>query len=161
MRPIIVGLISDTHDLVRPEAKRALAGVDRILHAGDICSPTVLAELAEIAPVTAVRGNNDRGAWAEKIPVVQAVEIGEVSILIIHNVDELPDPAVARHHAIVYGHSHRASIERRGSVLFVNPGSAGPRRFNLPASVGVLEIAGVSIEARLQRLDLEPADERT
>jgi uncharacterized protein len=158
---IRVGLISDTHDLVRPEAVRALGAVDRILHAGDICSPGVLAELAAIAPVTAVRGNNDRGSWAEAIPVTRKIVIGTVPILMIHNIDELDcDPAVTGCDVVVYGHSHRPSIERRGGVLFVNPGSAGPRRFSLPVSVGVLEIADGIIDAKLKVVDLNRTGER-
>ena len=152
MARISIGLISDTHDLVRPEAKRALAGVSRIFHAGDICSPAVLAELAAIAPVTAVRGNNDRGAWADSIPVTQTVAVGAASILIIHNIDELLDEP-AGYDVVVYGHSHRPSIDRREGVLFVNPGSAGPRRFKLPISVGMIEIDDGIIEARLHVLD--------
>ena len=154
MGRISIGLISDTHDLVRPEAKRALHSVERILHAGDICSPEVLTELAAIAPVTAVRGNNDRGAWAEAIPLIQKVTIGTVAILVIHNIDELElDPAAAGYDLVVYGHSHRPLVERRGDVLFVNPGSAGPRRFTLPVSVGIVEITNGIIDAKLHVLD--------
>jgi putative phosphoesterase len=157
---IRIGLISDTHDLVRPEAKRALAGVERIIHAGDICSAAVLAELGEIAPVTAVRGNNDRGAWAHAIPLTQSITIGTVLVHVIHNIDELEqDPATAGFHAVVYGHSHRPLVERRHGVLFVNPGSAGPRRFTLPVSVGVIEIANGMIAAKLYRLDHQPTGE--
>ena len=152
--------MSDTHDLVRPEAVRALGRVDRILHAGDICSPGVLAALAAIAPVTAVRGNNDRGSWADSIPVTRKIVIGSASILMIHNIDELGcDPAAEGYDVVVYGHSHRPLIERRGSVLFVNPGSAGPRRFTLPVSVGVIEISDGIIDARLQVLDLNRTGE--
>ena len=156
-----VGLISDTHDLVRPEAVRALGGVHRILHAGDICSPRVLADLESIAPVTAVRGNNDRGSWANAIPVTRKIVIGSVSILIVHNVEELGcDPAAEGCDLVVYGHSHRPLIEHRNRVLFVNPGSAGPRRFALPVSVGVIEIANGIIDARLQVLDPQRTGER-
>ncbi len=158
---IRVGLISDTHDLVRPEAVRALGGVDCILHAGDICSTVVLAELAAIAPATAVRGNNDRGSWADAIPVTRKIAIGSISILMIHNIDELGcDPAAEGYDVVVYGHSHRPLIERRDSVLFVNPGSAGPRRFTLPVSVGVIEMSDGIIDARLQVLDPNRTGER-
>lgn len=154
MTRIRIGLISDTHDLVRPEARRALAGVERILHAGDICSPEVLAALGSIAPVTAVRGNNDRGPWASAIPATQTMTIANVSIHVIHNLDELEqDPEAVGFRVVVYGHSHRPRVERRGGVLFVNPGSAGPRRFTLPISVGVLEIADGNVDAKLYTLD--------
>ena len=154
-KPVRIGLISDTHNLVRPEAKRALAGVSRILHAGDICGPEVLAELSEIAPVTAVRGNNDHGAWAANIPVTEAVEIGSVAIYMLHDLGELDlDPQAAGIEIMVSGHSHRPLIERNGGVLFVNPGSAGPRRFKLPVSLAMLEIGNGGVVARLLTLEV-------
>lgn len=148
-----IGIISDTHDLVRPEAKRALAGVAHILHAGDICAANVLTELAAIAPVTAVRGNNDRGVWANGINATELVELGRISIYMLHDLAGLDiDPAAAGVQAVVSGHSHRPLVETRDGVLFVNPGSAGPRRFSLPISVGFIEIAGGKISARLHTL---------
>lgn len=153
-KSIRIGLISDTHNLVRPEAKRALAGVNRILHAGDICGPEVLATLAEIAPVTAVRGNNDFGPWAASIPVTEAIEIGGVAIYMLHDLGELDlDPQAAGFQIVISGHSHRPLVERKVSVLFVNPGSAGPRRFKLPVSLAMLEIGKGGIEARLLTLE--------
>jgi len=148
-----IGVISDTHNLVRPEAKRALAGVDRILHAGDICGAEVLEALRAIAPVTAVRGNNDHGPWADAIPVTEAVEIKGIAIYMLHYVGELDlDPQAAGFHVVVSGHSHRPSIEHKDGVLFLNPGSAGPRRFTLPISLGFIEIAQGRVKARLQTL---------
>jgi putative phosphoesterase len=152
-RPFKIGLISDTHNLVRPEAKRALAGVDRILHAGDICGTEVLDELREIAPVVAVRGNNDRGSWAEPIQVTAAIQIGGVSIYILHDINELDlDLKAAGFGVVISGHSHRPLIHDKNGVLFVNPGSAGPRRFTLPVSLGFLEIFGGNVHAKLHTL---------
>lgn len=150
---IRIGLISDTHDLVRPEAKRALHGVEHILHAGDICGGDVLAELAKIAPVTAVRGNNDRGTWASDLRETELVEIGGVTIYMVHDINDLDiDPRAAGVHAVISGHSHKPQIEDRGGVLFVNPGSAGPRRFSLPISLGYIEIAAGKVSASLRTL---------
>ncbi len=150
-----IGIISDTHDLVRPQAKLALAGVTHILHAGDICGAGVLAELAAIAPVTAVRGNNDRGAWAARLHETEMVEFGGVAIYMLHDLAGLDiDLAAAGVRAVVSGHSHRPLIDERAGVLFMNPGSAGPRRFTLPVSLGFIEIAGGRISARLQTLQV-------
>jgi hypothetical protein len=150
---IRIGLISDTHDLLRQEAKRALHGVEHILHAGDICGDDVLAELAKIAPVTAVRGNNDRGAWASSLRETELVEIGGVAIYIVHDLNDLDiDPQAAGVGAVISGHSHKPLIEERDGVLFVNPGSAGPRRFSLPISLGFIEIAAGKVSASLRTL---------
>jgi len=147
--PLRIGLISDTHDLVRPEALAFLAGSDRIVHAGDICSPEVLDALAAIAPLTAVRGNNDRGAWAARLRETELVEFGGVWLYAIHDLAQLDiDPAAAGVAVVVSGHSHRPVVERRDGVLFVNPGSAGPRRFSLPISVGELTIVDGAASAR-------------
>ena len=152
---IRIGLISDTHNLLRPEARRALAGVDRILHAGDICGAAVLDELREIAPLIAVRGNNDHGPWADAIAVTETVEISGFLIHMLHDLDELDiDPYAAGIQVMVSGHSHHPLIERKGGVLFVNPGSAGPRRFKLPISMAVLEIAHGRVDAKL--IELQP-----
>ena len=149
-----VGLISDTHGLLRPEATDFLRGNDFIVHAGDIGDPTVLTELNAIAPVTAVRGNNDSGAWARSIPETAVLRVGKVRVYVLHNLAELDlDPAAAGFQVVVSGHSHRPSVERRDGVLHVNPGSAGPRRFKLPVSIGELQIAGSSVKARLRELD--------
>ena len=151
-----IGLISDTHGLVRPEARIALRGVDRIIHAGDICNPEVLDELGRIAPVLAVRGNNDRGAWAAALSERETVEIESVRIHVVHDIAELDvDLRAERINVVVTGHSHRPLVKMEGSVLFVNPGSAGPRRFKLPISLGFLEVADGRAKARLQTLEVD------
>ena len=151
---MIVGVISDTHGLLRPEALAALRGSDYIIHAGDVGDPAILDKLAEIAPVTTVRGNVDQGAWAQKIPTTNVLEIGEVSICVLHNVQELDvKPESAKFAAVVYGHSHVPKSEMKNDVLYFNPGSAGPRRFKLPVSVGRLMITNSKIDARILLLD--------
>ncbi|MCL4801587.1 MAG: YfcE family phosphodiesterase [Burkholderiales bacterium] len=151
-----VGLISDTHGLLRPEAVAALRGSDRIVHAGDVGSAAVLAALAAIAPVTAVRGNVDRGEWAAALPATATLRVGDVRIYVIHDLAGLDvDPAAAGVQAVVAGHSHRPRIASRGGVLYVNPGSAGPRRFSLPISLARLRISGSRVRARL--VELVPA----
>ena len=148
-----IGLISDTHDLLRAEARQALAGVDRILHAGDICNPGLLDELDAIAPVSAVRGNNDRGPWSQALPETAIVRIDDVRILVVHDLATLAvDPAAEGIDVVVSGHSHKPQVARRGDVLYVNPGSAGPRRFRLPVSLGFLTLAGGRIEAEVEEL---------
>jgi putative phosphoesterase len=150
-----VGVISDTHGLVRPEALAALAGVERIVHAGDIGAPAVLESLARIAPVSAVRGNNDRERWAAGIPETEVVEVGNVSLYVLHDLHELDlDPRAAGFAAVIAGHSHQPRQEERDGVLFFNPGSAGPRRFRLPISVGRLTIARGRVEGELVTLDV-------
>ena len=147
--PLRIGLISDTHDLLRPEALAFLAGSDRIVHAGDICSPGVLEALAALAPLIAVRGNNDRGAWAARLRESELVDVGGVWLYAIHDLAQLDiDPIAAGVAVVVSGHSHRPLVERRDGVLFVNPGSAGPRRFSLPISVGELTIVDGAASAR-------------
>jgi putative phosphoesterase len=151
---IRIGLISDTHDLVRPEAIRFLAGSQWIIHCGDICGPEILTELGRIAPVTAVRGNNDKGAWAEKLPDYELLPIGRICAYVIHDLAQMDiDPASAGVAVVLSGHSHKPCIERRPGVLYVNPGSAGPRRFKLPISAGELIVEGNSVTPRL--VDLE------
>ena len=150
-----VGLISDTHGLLRPEAIESLRGCDYIVHAGDIGDPDILGALAEIAPVTAVRGNNDRDSWATSIRETELLQVGEVYIYVLHNLAELDlTPAAAVFQVVVSGHSHRAVSESRGGVLFVNPGSAGPRRFSLPVSVGRLVVSGATVTSQLLELQL-------
>ena len=137
----VVGLISDTHGLLRPEAVEALQGSDVIIHAGDIGDPVILAELGCLAPVKAVRGNIDRGERAGAIPETEVLEAGETLIYILHDIGELDlDPAAAGFRVVVSGHSHKPAITERGGVHFVNPGSAGPRRFSLPVTVGYLDL---------------------
>lgn len=146
----LVGIISDTHGLMRVEAIAALAGVEHILHAGDIGSPDVLAALEAIAPVTAVRGNNDRFPGAANIPETAAVEVGSHWLYVLHDLHELDlDPRAAGFAAVVTGHSHRPRIEEKHGVLFVNPGSAGPRRFKLPVAVARMRIRGKGVTAEI------------
>jgi putative phosphoesterase len=149
-----IGLLSDTHGLLRPEALEALRGSDRIVHAGDIGGAAILDALAAIAPVVAVRGNNDRDAWAKRLPGIARVSAAGIRLLVIHDLAQLDrDPAADGVDVVVAGHSHRPSIERRGGVLYVNPGSAGPRRFRLPVAVAMLDIAGARVEAQSIVLD--------
>ena len=152
-----VGLISDTHGLLRPEATAFLRGSDFIVHGGDICDPRILEELAALAPVTAVRGNNDTGAWAESLRETEMLQIGEVCICAIHDLAQLHiGPAGAGVRVVVSGHSHKPLVEERDGVLYVNPGSSGPRRFKLPIALGELLIDGESVTARVVVLG-EPA----
>lgn len=150
-----LGVISDTHGLVRPQALDALAGVDLILHAGDIGNQQVLDTLNQIAPVVAVKGNNDKGDWATSIPDWEVVEVGRISIYMLHDVKEIDiSPAGAGFHVVVSGHSHRPSVEERRGVLYVNPGSAGPRRFKLPISLAHLIVTGNKVQANTVELSV-------
>lgn len=153
-----VGLISDTHGLLRPEAIAFLRGSDFIVHAGDIGDAGVLKELKALAPVTVVRGNNDKARWAEDIGETEVLQIGDVFIYVLHNLAELDlDPVAAGFRIVVSGHSHRPSVEDRDGVLYVNPGSSGPRRFKLPVAVGELEIVGHSVNAKVVELEVSSA----
>src|SRR5262250_1472442 len=137
----VVGVISDTHGLVRPEALAALRGCDLIIHAGDIGSPAVVDALAALAPLTAIRGNNDRDAWARELPDTAEVEVDGAWLYVLHDVHELDlDPRAAGFAAVIAGHSHKPVIAERQGTLFVNPGSAGPRRFTLPVAVARLYV---------------------
>jgi uncharacterized protein len=145
-----IGVISDTHGLLRPEALAALRGSNYIIHAGDVGDSQILDKLSAIAPVTAVRGNVDHGAWAGEIPATNVLEIGEVSIYVLHSLEELDlKPEAANFAAVVYGHSHVPEQESKNGVLYFNPGSAGPRRFRLPVSVGRPTIEGGQIDAKI------------
>jgi uncharacterized protein len=144
-----IGVISDTHDLLRPEALQALGGSDLILHAGDICGPEVLEALREIAPVIAVRGNNDHGPWADALPETAVVELGALSALMVHDLETLRPGAVRDVQVVISGHSHQPKKETREGVLYFNPGSAGPRRFTLPISMGRLDVEGGRVRANL------------
>jgi uncharacterized protein len=148
-----VGVISDTHGLLRPEARAALAGVDHIVHAGDIGDPAILEALAAIAPVTAVRGNNDHGPWAAALPESAVLELDGHVLYVLHDAGQLDlDPAVAGFAAVIAGHSHRPLCEPRGPVLYFNPGSAGPRRFRLPIAVGHLHVDARGVRGEIQLL---------
>lgn len=148
-----IGIIADTHSLLRPEAVAALAGVDIILHAGDIGKPEILKELETIAPVIAVRGNNDQGTWAEAIAEQETIAIENIKIYMLHILKELRfEPAAADIRVVVSGHSHRPSVEERSGVLYINPGSAGPKRFKLPISVARLQIADKAVHAEIVKL---------
>jgi uncharacterized protein len=151
---VIIGVISDTHGLLRPEALAALRGSDYIIHAGDIGDSHILDKLAAIAPLTAVRGNVDHGDWAPKIPTTNVLEIGEVSIYVLHSLQELDlKPEAANFAAVVYGHSHVPKQQLRNGVLYFNPGSAGPKRFKLPVSVGRLLLSDGKVESEIVKLE--------
>jgi putative phosphoesterase len=148
-----IGLISDTHGLLRPEALQALAGVEHIIHAGDIGAAEVIETLRNIAPVDAVRGYNDKGAWAKEFPPWLALEFGGLGIYVLHDVNELDvDPAAAGFRVVIAGHSHKPLVVERDGVLFVNPGSAGPRRFSLPVTMGYLTVGNGSASAEIRSL---------
>ena len=145
-----VGLISDTHGLLRPEATALLQGSDFIIHAGDIGDAGILRQLRALAPLTAIRGNNDQAAWADRIKETEVLEVEGVLIYVLHNLAELAVDPVAKGFAVVVsGHSHRPCVEQRDGVLYVNPGSAGPRRFKLPIAVAELWVSGASVQAKI------------
>ena len=147
---MLIGVISDTHGLLRPEALAALKGSDYIIHAGDIGDPAVLDKLGEIAPVTAVRGNVDKAAWAKKIPSSNVLEVSGVSIYVLHDLAQLDlKPDASGFAAVISGHSHIPKQETKNGVLYFNPGSAGPRRFRLPVSVGRLTIQGHALRGEI------------
>lgn len=149
-----IGVISDTHGLLRPQAVKALAGSQLIIHAGDVGQPQILDELRLIAPVVAVRGNVDYGAWADELPMRTEVTLGGHRIHMIHILADLGlDPAADSIAAVIYGHSHKPEIVRRGGVLYFNPGSAGPRRFSLPVTVGLLTLRDGALHPELVELD--------
>lgn len=148
-----VGVISDTHGLLRPEALDLLRGAGHILHAGDIGRPEVIEALAELAPVTAVRGNVDLGDWAEAWPETATVTLAGHQVHLLHDLKRLDrDPAALGLSVVVSGHSHRPAAETRGGVLYLNPGSAGPRRFSLPIALATLELGEAGVRARLHEI---------
>lgn len=156
---MLIGVISDTHGLLRPEALRALEGSEQIIHAGDVGDPAILEELARIAPVVAVRGNVDGGALARDLPETAVVAAGETSLYVLHDLATLDrllgrDPASAGFGAVIYGHSHKPSVEPRDGVLYLNPGAAGPRRFRLPVTVARLTVTGTRLDAEIVELDV-------
>jgi putative phosphoesterase len=145
-----IGVISDTHGVLRPAALAALLGSDYIIHAGDIGDPTILEKLAEIAPLTAIRGNVDREVWARKISSTDLLEVGSVSIYVLHNLNELDlKPEASGFDVVVYGHSHVPKQETKNGVLYFNPGSAGPRRFRLPVTIGKLTVRAGKISGEI------------
>lgn len=146
--PLHIGVISDTHGLLRPEALEALKGSAHIIHAGDVGDPSILDRLAEIAPVTAVRGNVDTAAWAERLPPADAIELGGRLFYVLHQREHLDlEPRAGGIAAVIFGHSHTPSIQLRNGVLYLNPGSAGPRRFSLPVTVARLTVGPDVLEA--------------
>jgi putative phosphoesterase len=148
-----IGLISDTHGLLRPQAMEFLRGCDAIVHAGDIGDAGILEQLSALAPVTAVRGNNDRGDWATSLRVAERLRVDEVLVHVIHDIAELGiEPPAAGVRVVVSGHSHKPRVEEREGVLYVNPGSAGPRRFSLPIALGELQVQGREVSARIVEL---------
>jgi len=152
---VTVGVISDTHGLLRPEAVAALQGSDFIVHAGDVGEAVVLERLREIAPTIAVRGNVDTAAWARALPETEVVEAGALHLYVLHDVSSLDlDPKAAGFAAVISGHTHRPGAEVRSGVLFLNPGSAGPRRFKLPVALARLHVAGTQLSHELVELAL-------
>lgn len=151
----IIGLISDTHGLARPEALAALQGVELIVHAGDIGKPDVLDAFRRIAPVLAIRGNNDRDLWAQTIPDILELQLNGIKLHVIHNLKELEsDPAERGFRGVISGHSHRPALMKRDRVLYVNPGSAGPRRFKLPVAVGKIHLRDNKLQAEIVELKI-------
>jgi putative phosphoesterase len=152
---ICLGVISDTHGLLRPEAVAALEGSHTIVHAGDVGSPEVLEALERVAPVRAVRGNVDRGMWAQTLPETDLIEVGEVCLYVLHQLTALDmEPSAAGVDVVISGHSHQPRSERQNGVLYLNPGSAGPRRFRLPVSVARLIIEGRQIASQILELSV-------
>lgn len=153
--PFLIGVISDTHGLLRPEAIAALRSSGHIIHAGDIGAPEILEELSQVAPVTAVRGNIDKAAWARKLPETEVIEIGGFSIYVLHDLAQLDlKPEAAGFAAVINGHSHIPRQETKNGVLYFNPGSAGPRRFKLPISIGRLIVANGGVRGELISLEV-------
>jgi putative phosphoesterase len=149
----LIGVISDTHGLLRPEALAALRGSRHIIHAGDVGGPEILDQLAAVAPVTSVRGNVDKGAWTRKLPETDVVEVGGVTIYVLHDLAQLDlKPAAAGFGVVIYGHSHIPKQETRDGVLYFNSGSAGPRRFKLPVSVGRLIVERAEVRGEIVRI---------
>ena len=154
----IVGVISDTHGLLRPEAREALRSVDHIIHAGDIGSPAVVEELKQIAPLTIIRGNNDQQAWAHDIPETTTLTLDDHRIYILHSIADLDfDPEVHQIDVVISGHSHKALIRESQGVLYLNPGSAGPRRFSLPITVAKLFLSVDTVRAEIVTLTVAAA----
>ncbi len=155
---VTIGVISDTHGMLRPEALTALAGSQFIVHGGDVGPENILIALERVAPVTVVRGNTDTDVWARRLPPTNMLEAGGARVYVVHDIEHLDiDPAAAGVAAVVYGHSHRPAVERRDGVLFLNPGAAGARRFTLPVTVAKLTITAGRAEAEI--IEIVPPDE--
>jgi len=149
----LIGIISDTHNLLRLEAVNALKGSDIIIHAGDIGRSEIIERLKNIAPVYAVRGNIDRSPWGNTLPITDIIEISGKFLYVLHNIHEIDvDPVAAGFDAVISGHSHKPNIENKNGVFFINPGSAGPRRFSLPVTIASLQIVGDSISCDVKEL---------
>lgn len=148
-----VGVISDTHSLLRESAIQALQGVHQILHVGDVCEPGILEELQKIAPLHTVRGNCDYGKWANSLPITETVEIAGCWIYMIHNLQQLDIQPSGQFQVVLHGHTHMPDIQQKGDVLYFNPGSAGPRRFTKPISIGFLEIENGVPKASWEHLE--------
>jgi uncharacterized protein len=149
-----VGVVSDTHGLLRPEARAFLTGCDYIIHGGDIGAAAILEDLEALAPLIAVRGNNDSAPWADDLRDTELIRLGGAFVYVIHDLSQLDvDPAALGIRAVICGHSHRALIEERAGILYVNPGSCGPKRFKLPISIGELLIEGGDVRARIVELN--------
>ncbi|KFJ92501.1 phosphodiesterase [Pseudomonas sp. 1-7] len=150
-----IGLIADTHNLLRPEALAALQGVAHLIHAGDIGGPHILADLERIAPLSVVRGNNDQDSWADAIPERLTLRFGAIALHVLHDLKQLDiDPAAQGIDVVIAGHSHKPLHEKRNGVLYLNSGSAGLRRFKLPIGVGILHIEGRQVRAKLITLEV-------
>jgi putative phosphoesterase len=148
-----VGVVSDTHGLLRPETRAFLIGCDYIVHGGDIGSPDILEQLTAIAPLIVVRGNNDQQPWASHLRDTELVRLGNVFVYVIHNLAELDlDPHAAGVRVVISGHSHKPKIEERDGILYVNPGSCGPRRFDLPVAAGEIRVSPATVTARIKLL---------
>jgi putative phosphoesterase len=154
-REFVLGVISDTHGLLRPEALDALRGSDMIIHAGDVGKPEVIDRLGKVAPTHVVRGNIDKGSWAAALPMTELVTLGKHRLFVLHDISQLDvDPAAAGFAAVVFGHSHRPAIETRNGILFLNPGSAGPRRFKLPVTIARVKTSGQRLRADIVELQV-------
>lgn len=152
---ILIGVISDTHGLMRPEALKALKGVELIVHAGDVGTPDVLDELKTVSPVVAVRGNMDSGAWSQRLPLTEFINVGSLLLYALHDINRLDlEPAASGFSAVISGHTHRPLIDNRNGVTFLNPGSAGPKRPKLPVTVALLQIKGRSLMPRIVELNV-------
>jgi len=157
-----VGVVSDTHGLLRAEARAFLSGCEYIIHGGDVGGAAVLEELEALAPLIAVRGNNDSEPWAKNLRETELIRVGGIFVYVIHDLSKLDiDPGAAGVRAVIHGHSHRPQIEERAGILYINPGSCGPKRFKLPVSIGELMVAGTDVRGRIVELANTPRDKLT